>query len=487
MRYIIGIDVGTTGTKSVIISNEGQLCASSYESYELETPEIGQNEQDANSIWTAVLNTVKQIVSELDVGEYIDAISLSTQGGTLIPTDEFFNPLCKAIVWSDRRCVKESKLFSKEFGNEYMYKKTGWNLSYSMNALQIAHLKNTNKKLFDKVKFFLSVPDFISAKLCGIPVVDYSNVGINQLADISKCKYDQKILDFCGIKEQQLAKIVPSGEKIGKILPAIAEKMGINKNVVFVSGAHDQYAGILGAGIFEPENILVGTGTAWVVTEVSNNSRFQTGLSQSRTVNSEQWGSLFSLSSGGVCLEWFKNHLFSKNSISYKELDNQSKQASASESGLFFIPFFNGSTFPIKNNEVQASFVGLDLLHDRFSMSRAIMEGVVYQMDWAMEHYFDMKNIKRIKVAGGAGKSSLWMEIMSNITGKELYISECTDLPCIGAAILAGKGSGIFSTYQAGYNKMQLKEKLIKPNQQKVVIYSKLKEKYRKEVLKRLN
>ena len=464
MKYLLGIDVGTTGTKALLFSEAGKLLGSAYRGYLTATPKPAYCEQNAADWWDAVVETVKEVCNDPVVAKQVAAISLSSQGGTMVAVDEDLHQVRPALVWSDKRCAAQRETFLQEVGDSScMYEKTGWKLGLGQNALQIRWMKDNEPELFAKTHMFLSVPDYISAKLTGIPAVDISNGGINQLVNIREGKYDKSLLAFAGITEEKLPKIVPSGEVVGNLTEAAAKELGLSTDCVLVSGAHDQYAVALGAGACEAGDILIGTGTAWVVTAMADGPDFASGKAQSVSAVPGKWGTLWSLSSGGVCLEWLR-HCVTAVPDSYNVINEEAAGRSAAAEGLYFFPFAGRST--VKKDFQRGSFVGLSLSHDRFSMARAVMEGVAFQIKMMLETFKAKPSAAGLKLAGGATKSDLWCQILADIAGIPVRIPEVADLACVGAAVLAGTGCGIFGSVQEGYERLKVNERVIEPNEE---------------------
>lgn len=482
MAYLLGVDVGTTGTKAILFSSEGKLIAGDYMSYPLRTPAVGYSEQDALDWWRAVVKTVRAVCADIDA-EQVAAISLSLQGGTMVAVNADFEPIHPAIVWNDTRCKQEEKAFEKAFGRDYMYKTTGWRLGSSLNAMQIAWLKTNKPEIFEQAHMFLSVPDFIAAKMTGIPALDLSDAGINQLADIYTGTYKKEILDFIGIGSEKLGRLVKSGDVIGPLTRQAAQELGLTEKTLLVAGAHDQYAVAAGAGCLNPGDILVGSGTAWVVTALSKEAAFESGFSQSRAAANDLWGSMVSMSTGGICLEWIRNKVLGSEGglpISYDTINASAAAVQAAANGLFFYPYFNGCTYPFINRDVRASFVGLDLSHDKSHMIRAVMEGVAFQIAWIIEGFKQKYSIEHLKLAGGASKSPLWCQILADITGIPIQVPAVADLACVGAALLAGTGSGIYKDAQEGYGKLAVTERVTMPDPKAVGTYEKAFLQYKK-------
>ncbi len=451
-QYLLGIDVGTTNTKGLLVSEAGGILAQAELSYALSSPGLLMNEQNPDDWWNAVVSTVRNVTKDIPDKENITAISLSTQGGTLVSVDSRNVPLRPAIVWSDQRCGHIAESFARRFGERAMYEKSGWQLHRGLNALQIAWLRENEPDVFRNTRLFLSVADYLSLRLTGIAAVDMSNVGINQLADIRKFKYDADILDFVGIDESQLAKIVSSGTPIGTLTADAAKVLGLQAGTLLVSGAHDQYAASLGVGITQSGQVLIGTGTAWVVTALTDTPNFDSGFSQSVSAIPGKWGSMVSLPTGGVSLEWFRSGIAGgrhiQDQLSFDSIDTEVAGRRASADGLMFFPYFNGGTFPLKQQSAKASLLGLDLSQDRFSVARAVMEGVSFHVAWILEHFKQYHHVTSVSMSGGAAKSAIWTQMVADIAGCPIGIPNVRDLSCVGAAILAGVGSGVFQSLE---------------------------------------
>ena len=481
-QYILGIDVGTTGTKTLLFSAGGQLMGHAYRPYATSTPQVLFSEQDPEDWWRAVCETVREVCSDPAVGANVAAISLSLQGGTVVPVDENLRAVRPAIVWNDGRCDKQRQAYLDEVGDETsMYEMSGWRLGNHLPALEIRWMRDNEPELFAKTAMFLTVPDYISMKMTGIAAVDLSDAGINQLCDIRKGCYDEGILRFAGITEAQLPRILRSGEVIGHLTEEAAETLGLSVNAVLVAGAHDQYAVALGAGANKPGDILIGSGTAWVVTAIGDRPSFETGLAQSVAAAPGLWGSLRSLSSGGVCLEWWRKNLAVSDSgepVSYDVINEEVSKRKAAENGLFFFPF--SGRMDETHNFQKGTFVGLDLSHDRYDLARAVMEGVVFQARWMMELFQTKPSKEGLKLAGGASKSPLWCELAANITNLPIRIPAVADLACVGAAIMAGVGCGIYRDAEEGYQCLAVGEKVLQPDAEAARKYDELYALYKK-------
>jgi len=475
MRYLLGVDVGTTGTKTILFREDGNIIGQAYCAYPTYTPKVCHSEQNPMDWWNAVCTTVKTVCQDPQSRKRIAAIALSTQGGTMVGLDADGRAVRPAIVWNDKRCTEELQILKNTPLDVDIYQMSGWKASASMPMLHCCWLRKHEPGNFDKIRMYLSVPDYLAWKMTGVAAVDISNAGICRFVDIREKRYHRTLLNHAGLKEEQLAKVVGSGEPIGMLTESAAEALNLSTDVLLVSGAHDQYAVALGAGACSPGDILIGTGTSWVVTSLSDAPDFNSGLAQSVSAVPGMWGSLKSLSSGGMCLEWWRKNLVREASgelLPFDVINEEVASRKAGADGLFFYPF-SGQCSKQKSF-CKASFVGMDPSYDRFHLARAIMEGVAFQSLWMMERFRSQPSEEGIKMAGGGTKSRLWCQMVANTANMPVRIPKTADLACVGAAVLAGVGCGIYENAKDGYGKLAVEDSVIAPESEQVPVYQEM-------------
>lgn len=465
MQYLLGIDVGTTGTKTILFRQDGKIIGQAYRGYPIHTPQVSFCEQDPQDWWNAVCETVKAVSNDPAIRQNIAAISMSTQGGTTVFLDKDDQVIRPAIVWNDKRCTEELNRFRKEKPNLDVYRICGWNASAAMPALQCRWLQKNEPENFTRIAKVLGVPDYLALRMTGKEAVDISNAGICRFVDIEKGTYNQEILDYAGVTQDMMPPVLCSAAPVGTLTPEAAEAMGLSTDVLLVSGAHDQYAVSLGAGACKDGDILIGSGTSWVVTSLSNGPDFESGLAQSVPAVPGMWGSLRSLSSGGICLEWWRKNLTVDEDgaiLSYDRINQEVAARKGAEEGLFFFPF--AGLCDDKANFKKASFIGLDLSHDRFHLARAVMESVAFQILWMMESFRAKPSDDGIILAGGASKSPVWSQMVADISGLPVRIPATADLACVGAAVMAGVGCGLYPSAEEGYRALAVADEVIQPD-----------------------
>jgi len=465
--YIIGVDIGTTGTKSVVINQKGEKISTSYKGYDLIKNSNGYVEQSSDDWWNALIYTVKESTSIIENPNDIATISLSTQGGCLVCVDENGTPLCNAMVWMDTRSKVQYSNLLKLNSEDFYYNVTGWKLIAGLNLCKIKWLFEEKHDLFCKTNKFLSTIDYVNFKLTGKYVIDPSNAAMTQLYDIKNESWSKELLSILSIDETKLPIIKKSAEEVGTLTKEAAKALGLSQKVKVISGGHDQYCAALGCGVFSPGQMVISTGTAFAMLYVNDKPLFntKTHIAAGPHLIDGLWGELATVPTAGVCMEWFKNNIVLE---SLEEIDEHAQNADCGN--LYFYPYFTGSAFPDNNINAKACFMGLSLEHTKYDMAKSIMEGVAFQIRYALERF---EKPSSIKIIGGACKSNLWVNILANILPYDLYkVSENNAAP-LGAALVAGVGSGIFSNLK----RYRSSEVIIPKNSEAVYYYT---EKYKK-------
>jgi len=453
--YIIGADIGTTGTKTMLISETGAREGYAYQEYPLITLADGGVEQRAEDWWRTLAATVRQATAGVADKSEIKALSLSTQGGSCVLLDEGGQPLGHAHTWMDNRPDSALDAFSG-MDERHFYEASGWRLNGFMMASRAVWYRRNQPDLWARAKQYLTTVDYVNLRLTGRAAIDPTNAAMTQLFDIRTLDWDEKILAAAGVAPSLLPDIVPSGEVVGALTPEAADELGLAAGTLVVSGAHDQYAAAVGAGAFEPGDMLLSTGTAWVLMGIAGKLTYdyEDFLGIGNHAVQGLFGALTSIPTAGVGIEWCRKNFAEQvmkdgalSRISLGKLDETAETRIPRNAGLFFFPQFNGRVFPRWTPKSKASFMGLSLEHDSYDMALAIMEGVAFDTMMNIEAYAAKGfPCRRLKLLGGASKSRLWTDILRNVTGLPLMRFREADITCLGAASLAAKACGMFGS-----------------------------------------
>jgi sugar (pentulose or hexulose) kinase len=458
MDYLLGIDVGTNGTKSVLFTDRGELIDISYRGYKLTYPQEGWVEQSSEDWWKGLRDTVRELVSRNDVRDRIVALSLSAQGGATVLLDARFKPLDNAVSWLDMRADETQPVLEGKISGEEIYKICGWERLNACNFPVLFWFKEKRPEIFCKARYFASTIDYINYLLTGRFVIDYSNLALTKFLDLKKLDLSEGLLDIIGIERSSIAEIIPSGNIIGNLREDAAEELGLPTDVVVVSGGHDQYCANIGAGAIEIGDCVLSSGTAWVLLATSDKLVWDENhlICPGVHLLKERYGLMAAVSSAGDSLNWFQSTF--QRHMTLERLSDEVRKVNAGCDGMVFVPKWTSKS-------ERASFLNVDTAHDRMHFARAVFEGVALANRRHIEafHEIGMK-IEKLIMIGGGTRSSVWPSIVADISGILLEIPEQKEAACAGAAILAGVGSGVFPSIEEAAGRFIGKTKLIEPD-----------------------
>ncbi|MBR4867730.1 MAG: hypothetical protein IKU10_01115 [Clostridia bacterium] len=437
---VIGLDIGTTGTKALVVDETGTIYGHGYQEYGLITAPGGQVTQSAKDWQDATVHAIQTAVSSVDASEIV-AIGISTQGASMAVCERV-EDAGLVYTWMDGRAVEQVKTLGETVGYDAFYKKTGWSLFAGGDAAKLLWLKENG--LFGGTEKLVSTLSYINHFLTGQFVSDPTNSAIRQFYNIQTQAYDTEILNYLGITEENLPKVQPTGSLVGGVLPAIAQRLGIPAGTPVFNGAHDQYCAAIGCGVTNVGDMMLATGTTWVVLGVTNKPIYTRSGICPGVHPAGNYGAMASQVNAGSALKWFKEQI----GDSYKEIDRVAATRAENCQDLFWIPYLAGAGFPSADPQKRATIHGLSLHHDKYDMARALMEGVAFEARRSlMEYQKAGMPTGRLMMAGGAAKSDFWVNVVAaTLPEWELYISECADAAPVGAAIFALKGAGAIAS-----------------------------------------
>ena len=441
---VIGLDVGTTGTKALVVDEKGRTPASAYREYELKSSGSAVS-QNADDWWDAVVYTVRT-VSEAVSPEKISAIGLSTQGASMLASDAEGNALCDVMTWMDARSAKEVEYLDGAVGTDEIYEKCGWPLTPAGDAAKILWLKNNIPEVFDRAACFPSTVEFINKKLTGRFVTDPTNAAIRQLFNIREGKWDEEILSAIGITADRLPEVVPTGALLGTLTKEAADALGLSEDIRVYCGAHDQYCASLGSGAVRTGDMMLATGTAWVVLGVTDRLLYTKDHICPGIHPAGGYGAMASLVSAGSALKWYKNLI----GDDFRTIDAEAAKRRDSAMDLIVLPYVAGAGFPHNRPDAGGTIHGFRLGNDKYDVARAVMEGVAFEAKSVVDEFAEAgMKIDRLMMTGGAARSGLWSSIVGAVTGCEIFRPAEPETCCMGAAAIALVGEGVFADYAA--------------------------------------
>ena len=442
MKKFLGIDIGTTSLKAAVFDESGKRLGFRVVDYTLSTdPKTGYIEFDAESYITFCKQVIKELTAECGK---IDAISVDTQGETMILTDENGKPLYPAVVWLDNRAVEEAEEIKQKFGNKLVYEVTGQpEISAGWPACKLLWFQKNRPEVWEKTAKIFLLEDWVLYRLSGNFVTEPTIQSSTIYYDIRNRLWWREMLDFVGIKETQLPALKPSMTPVGDY-----------EGIPVVTGALDQIAGTIGCGVTDASVISEMTGTIMAICAMTDKIPPydpESIIPCHMHALDGKYCLILWTSTAGIALKWFKN-TFSEN-FSFRELDELAKEIAPGCDGLTMLPYFTGSTMPKYNPDATATFSGITLAHTRGHFARAIMESVAYLLREDLE-YIGADGVKEIRVTGGGASSPLWVQMKADVTGKTLRTVSESETACLGTAILAAVGIGAYRSVEEAAKKL---------------------------------
>lgn len=484
--YIMGIDVGTSGCKVAVYSADGEVMASSYHAYEMIYPCKGAMELDANEVFDAVLDCIGSCGKTCDLGKVI-AFSVSTQGEAVILTGEDDEPLHHAIVTFDSRNEKEYQWFSGQFTKEEIMQLTGLPMHPMFSATKILYLRHNFREKFNQAKKIMCFGDYISYRLGAFPAIDYSMATRTMMFDIHEKAWSDKILKVCHIDKSLLSRPVKSGTVIGTVKEEYRKRFGFSKDIRIIAGAHDQVCCALGAGVYEPGAVMDSLGTTESNVCVSQELMItKTMMEDNIPVYSYPVRDLYAYMTFLTCsaslFKWFKDKMVNdgRNEF-YEEYSDYIREHYKEPTGLYVLPYFSGAGTPTMDFQAKGMIYGLTLDTDRYQIYKAIMESVCFEQRINLEKMEQNKiPVKELRCIGGGAKSDLFLQLKANITGKRVIRMEKGEMGCLGAAIIAGVGSGLITDISSIQHTFSGVDRIFYPHKEETRKYEEYYQKYTK-------
>lgn len=447
MKYLLGIDVGTTSLKAALFDENTQCVKSVTRDYTLSVSGDCV-EFDAEEYWNLTLSAIDEIASEYE----IYSLAIDTQCETMIVTDGQGTPLRKAIVWLDNRAAAEAEEIKAKFGEKRVYEITGQpEITATWPSAKLLWIKKNEPDVFNKIKKVFLLEDYLLYKLTGRFVTEPTLQSSTIYFDIKKNIWWDEMLEFIGVDKAVLPEVLPCKTLVGEY-----------KGIKVVTGAIDQIAGAIGAGIVKKGVISEMTGTTMVVFVPSDTvpgydpeSKIPCHINYDGKYCLLAW-----TPTAGIALKWFKNN-FCEN-FKFSELDALAEKVPAGSAGLTFLPYLCGAVMPKYNPEAKGLFYGITMEHTRGHFVRSILEAVACMLKGCLDYL--KADCDEIRTMGGGASSPLWCQIKADMTGKTFVTLKNEETACLGSAILAGVASGVFESVEEAVEKGVAENKVYKPS-----------------------
>ena len=479
MGLFIGIDLGTSAMKLLLMDESGAIRNTVTKEYPLEFPKPGWSQQNPEHWKAALLAGVPELLQGFD-GAQVAGIGAGGQMHGLVVLDEEDNVIRPAILWNDGRTAKQVDYLNHEIGKEKLSHWTA-NIAFAgFTAPKILWMKENEPENYAKIAKIMLPKDYINYLLTGVHSCDYSDASGMLLLDVANKRWSKEMLDICGITEKQMPKLYESYDCVGTVKPEMAKQLGLNETVKVAAGAGDNAAAAVGTGVVGEGgcNISLGTsGTVFISSE-------KFGVDDSNGLHAFAhadggWHLMGCMLSAASCNKWLLEDILGTS-------DHNAEQAAIKEERLgenrvFFLPYLMGERSPINDTNARGTFVGMTMDTTRADLVQAVLEGVAFAIRDSVEVARSLGiGISRSRICGGGAKSPLWKKIMANVLGCTLEVPVSEQGPGMGGAMLAMVACGAYENVNTCCKKLVSVASTVEPDPELVAKYEARYQQFRK-------
>lgn len=484
--YVIGIDIGTSGCKTLIIDQSGNIAAKAVVEYPLSTPRPGWSEQDPEHWWQAVKSTLGKTLANFDQPEAIKGIGLSGQMHGLVALDKDGEVLRPAILWNDQRTEKQCREIHDAVGGiQGLLKLTNNRMLPGYTGGKILWVRDNEPQIYDKIHTILNPKDYIRYRLTGEPATEVSDASGTGLFDVRKRDWSYTLLDRLHIPKEWVPRCYESPEISGQLKGQLASELGLPKDLPVAGGGGDAVVQTTGTGLVKPGIVGTTIGTAGIVAMALDSCKENPeGKLQVFCNNTPgKWHTMGVTLAAGGSLRWIRDTLCASESTVakwtgkdvYEILSEEASKAKPGSEGLFFLPYLIGERCPHADPHARGGFVGLTLRHDRRDFLRSVFESVIYSLRDVVELIREMGyTVTQVRTSGGGALSPLWRQIHADVFDSQVItVSGSSEGGAYGAALVAGAGVGLWKNVEEAVEvlKAETKDDPIKEN---VHLYNRL-------------
>lgn len=492
---LLGIDVGTTGCKAAAFDSRGNLIGAAYQEYDVLRPAQGRAELDSLEVWGKIKHTIQNVVAQTN-SDPVTALSVSSMGEAVVPVTWTRQILGPSILNFDMRGESYLAELQASLNAEQLYRLNGNKLGNHYSLTKLKWIRQHQPDLYRRADLWLHWSSFVSFMLGADPKLDFTLANRTLLFDLDQGNWSKELLDWAGLERDRLPVLVPSGTLIGQVSRAMADELGLAKNVAIVSGTHDQSANALGCGVIREGQAVYGMGTFVCITPVFNQRRDPQVMLQLK-LNTEHHAVpgkyvCFIYNLGGSIVKWYRDtfgnlehHLACEAGKDvYVDLF---AELAPGPSPLLVAPHFSSTGPPCDLSDSNGVISGLSLETTRADILKAILEANVFSLKEVVEKLpsADIK-ITEYRAAGGGSKSDAGLQICADILGSPVIRPACQEAGTLGAAILAGIGTGLFSSFNQAVAESVKLERVFEPDIQNKFAYQERYQQYQ-ELLTILN
>jgi len=446
MSHLLGIDLGTSSVKAVLIDEHGRVAAVAQKEYGIDTPQPTWAEQDPDMWWQSTCAVVSQAVRDGGIGvDDVKAIGFSGQMHGAVFLDRGGSPLRPAIIWADQRSAEQCRRIYDVVGRDRLAELTCNPVAPGFMAASMLWLKENEPDTFKRVHQVLLPKDYIRYRMTGQFASEPSDAASTLLFDTKNRTWSQELLDLLDLPRDILPAVIHSWSVAGDLPQEAAAELGLSAGTPVTAGGGDQPIAAIANGVVEPGLLLATIGTGGQLFTPLAEPAYDAELRTHTFCHAvpETWFIMGAMLSAGLSLKWFRDNV--ADGVPYEQISEEAANVPPGSDGLIFLPYLVGERTPHMDPKATGCFVGLTLRHTRAHMARAIMEGVAFAMRDSLEIFRELGVTYHKAIASGGGaKSPVWRQIQADVFGVDLITVSVAEQAGVGAALLAGVGVGVF-------------------------------------------
>ena len=486
---LLGLDVGTTGCKAAAFAEDGRLLASAYEEYDVRMPKPGWAELDSHEVWQKVRLVIGKVAAEA-AADPVRAIAVSSMGEAMVPVTSGRRILGPSILCFDARGAEYVEPLVARLDNRRFYRINGNTWGNQFGLTKLLWVREHQPDLYRRADKFLLWGCFVSFMLGADPIVDYSLANRTLLFDLARGTWSDDLLALSGVDREKLPGTAPSGTRIGTVAAKVADELGLPAGVAIVTGAHDQCANAVGCGVIEEGRAMYGMGTFICAVPVFA-KRAPPRLMIPRGLCTEHHAVRgkfvsFIYNQGGVLLKWCRDTFAAAEHRKARTegrdvYDELLRELPSDPTALMVLPHFTATGAPGFISDTAGVMAGLHLDTTRGALMKGVLEGATYYIRECVESLPAVGvNIKDFRAVGGGSKSEAWIQLSADIMGRPFVRPRVTEAGALGAAILAGAGSGAFASLAESVESLVALDRVFEPDPARHATYNRRFERYRR-------
>ena len=475
MLYV-GVDLGTSSVKLLLMDEAGDIKSIVTREYPLYFPKPGWSEQNPEDWYSALVDGVKELTKDCDKSQ-IDGISFSGQMHGMVILDEEDKVIRPAILWNDGRTQAECDYLNNEIGREKISSYTANMALTGFTAPKLLWVRKHEPENFAKIKKIMLPKDYIAYKLSGVHCTDVSDASGMLLLDVRNKCWSKEMLEICGLKEEQMAKIHESYQVVGNMTQKAAAELGLSTNVKIIAGGGDQAVAAVGTGTVGDGKCNVSLGTSGVVFISTKEFAVDENNSLHAFAHADgKYHFMGVMLSAAASSKWWVEEI-----LQTKDYPTEEKPVvKLGENNVYFLPYLMGERTPHNNPNARGTFIGMTMDTTRADMTQAMLEGVAFALRDSFEIVKSLGvKLDRIRINGGGAKSPLWCRIIANVLNVKVDKINSTEGPAFGAAILAAVGCGQYASVEEAADKLVKVVKTMEQDPKIAALYDKKYEVFR--------